>query len=121
MGRVYNRNSPIDWDNLAILAPKHTVIEIAGIKNCSQQAVRRALSIKGLISKGVHRGPHKQTIIIPPPMPEIRIMCKGCGKRLTVVPWNKKAYMAYCDNFRCRYFHNPVMHPKLKISGGSYA
>ena len=116
VGRLYNKATNIDWGDLATLAPNHTVNEIVELKSCSPQAVRRALEIRGLEAKGARRGRLKFAgEIVAVESPKIRIMCKGCGKRLEVTPWNKETNMAYCINWRCRKFRRPVMHPKLKI------
>lgn len=122
VGRLYNKATNIDWSDLATLAPNHTVKEIMELKSCSTQAVRRALEIRGLTAKGAKRGRLKFAVeIVAVESPKIRIMCKWCGKRLEVTPWNKVTNMAYCVNFKCRLFRNPVMHPKLKIEKESNA
>ena len=122
MGRLYNKATNIDWSDLATLAPSHTVKEIVELKACSTQAVRRALEIRGLVAKGAKRRRLKFAVeIVAVESPKIRIMCKGCGKKLVVTPWNKETNMAYCGNFKCRLFRNPVMNEKLKIKRESYA
>jgi len=110
----------IDWSDLETLALKHTTAEIAEIKGCSRQSVSNTLTKKGLRRR---RGPRslKDKLKAVVDLSKIRIMCKECGKRLEVTPWNNITNMACCDNFRCGLFRNPVMHPKLRIEKVSYA
>jgi len=87
------------------------------------QAVRRALETRGIRAKGAKRGPPAPKVVAKLPKIRIgRIMCKECGKKLEVTPWNNATNMAYCDNFECQAFRRPVTHPRLRIeSEVSYA
>ncbi len=106
----------IGWEDLATLAPSHTVTEIAELKDCSPQAVRKALSDKGLKTKGGKRGNPKYGLELKiVGLPKIKLMCKECGKRLEVIPWNKVANIAYCNNLGCCSFRRPVMRQELKL------
>jgi hypothetical protein len=106
----------INWEDLATLASSHTVTEIAEVKNCSPQAVRKALGGRGLKAKREKR--ENLEYDLKPKvssLPKIRLMCKECGKKLDVIPWNEVVYMAFCINLQCRLFRRPVMCERLRI------
>jgi hypothetical protein len=110
----------INWEDLATLAPDHIVTEIAELKDCSPQAVRKALSNKGLKTKrGKRESPKYGLEPKTVELPKIRLMCKECGKRLDVILWNEVTYMAFCINLQCRLFRRPVMCERLRIKESS--
>lgn len=107
----------LDWEDLATLAPYHTVTEIAELKDCSPQAVRKALSNKGLKTKrGKRENPKYGLESKTVELPKIKLMCKKCGKILEVIPWNKVTNIAYCNNLGCCSFRRPVMRQELKLA-----
>lgn len=124
--RPYNRSDgkAIDWSDAKELAA-YTAKEIAKIKECSQQAARRALAWRGFKPKQVRgvgeHGPDKPYGVVDKPTvievpPEVKLNCKGCGQPLTIAPWNKETNMATCINFECRQYSRPVMDEALKIN-----